>query len=317
LIKFLKAKEIWPRITTLAKKTKRSHVAVAYFGQEARRLLPLGAGSILVVDCHRRSVRGGRTCPHDLLALIKNKVEIHSCSNLHAKVFVFGKRAIIGSNNASNLSKNYLMEAAVETTDEDTVAACKEFVNGLRGDQVLAKYAEKLCKIWNPPKIFGPKSSADLTPRFHPLWVVPLIREEWDEIDDKKDKEAEPVAKSKLKNRRRFKLEKFQWKGDDPLSKSIKKGHQIIQAIEEAATHHLYRPARVIYLKRYRKNGKPQMIVYVETPRAKPEWRSIETVRAALGPLKQKLVVKHAARKIRDPKMAHILFQLWPGQKLD
>lgn len=169
--------ELWPRITELAKTSAKCMVAVAYFGQGAKKLLPLKAGSVLVVDCDKRSVKGSRTCPFDLLALIRKKVEVHSCSNLHAKVFVFGKRAIIGSCNASKLSTDYYLEAAVETTDPSVVSQCRDFIQRLRGDQISPKYAKELCKIWNPPKFHLIRQPS--IPRFHPLWVVPLIWDEW------------------------------------------------------------------------------------------------------------------------------------------
>jgi hypothetical protein len=244
MIRFLTAKEIWPRITELAKKTKKAHVAVAYFGQDARQLLPLRSGSVLVVDCHPKSVKGGRTCPHDLLALIKKKVEVHSCSNLHAKVFVFGNRAIIGSANASKLSRNYLLEAAVETTDKETVAECLKFINSLRGDQISPKYAKRRCKIWNPPKIAGLPTKPDQSPRFHPLWVVPLVLKEWDEVDDRQDAQAEPVAQKKLKDRKRFLLDKFHWHGGDKLGATVKVGHQLLQVLEEGNSQWVSPPSR-------------------------------------------------------------------------
>jgi hypothetical protein len=315
MITFLESKEIWPRITKLARKTKKSLVAVAYFGQGAKRLVPLNPGSVLVVDCHPRSVKGGRTCPYDLLALITKNVEVHSCSNLHAKAFVFGNRAIIGSTNASNLSKTFLIEAAVETTEKEAVEACREFINGLTGDRVSPKYAKQLCKKWNPPKVFVPRTRLhDGVPRFHPLWVVPLVRQDWDKLTEQKDAEAEPVARKKLKNRRRFKLDKFQWDSDDRFLGSVKTGDQLLQAIEEGKSHWLHPISRVIHLKRYSNGGKKQLLVYLELPQIKPARRRLQTVRTALGALSPKLIIKRAARRVTDPKMAHALFQLWPGQ---
>lgn len=116
-----------------------------------------------------------------------------------------------------------------------------------------------------------------------------------------------------MKNKHRFSLQSFHWRDDNPLMQQIKKGHQIIQAMKEGETHHLYPPSRVIHLKRYTKDGKPQILVYLESPKVKPAWRAEGTVRDALGPLEQRLILKNAARPIKDRKMAYILYQLWPG----
>jgi hypothetical protein len=140
------------------------------------------------------------------------------------------------------------------------------------------------------------------------------VRADWDDLDNAMDREAEPVAKQKLRSRKRFMLEKFHWHGDDPFLNKVKIGHQIIQAIRAGSAHRLYTPSRVIHTKRYTKGGTRQLIVYLEAPRLKPAWRAEETVRAALGPLEQKLVLKHAVRRIRDPRIAHVLFHQWPGR---
>src|SRR5437870_2463699 len=110
---------LWQRITALAKKNAHcSLVAVAYFGGAASELLPLGRGSVLVVDMSPRAVRSGQTDPSEIIKLLEKGVQIHSVENLHAKVFVLGSHVIIGSANASRHSANCLIEVAVETADE-------------------------------------------------------------------------------------------------------------------------------------------------------------------------------------------------------
>lgn len=311
--RLLPSKDIWPRITQLARKTKKALVAVAYCGQGASQMLPLRKGSVLIVDASQKTVKASGTSPDELILLLKNKVEIHNCSNLHAKVFVFGRRAIVGSNNVSSNSKGYYLEAAIETTDPAVVRACRELVLSLRGDQIQKAYATELKKLWNPPKPAGLRRP-DI-PRFHPLWVVPLIQDDWDETDNKNDEKAEPMAKTKLKNKKKFQLEKFQWEGGSLIA-DAKKGHQIIQAIEEGKERRFYPPSRIIHIKRYKKKGKPQAIYYLETPKVKPYKRSASTVTAALGKWDKKLVLKFAAQRINNPIMARILYQLWPGQDM-
>src|SRR6478752_282263 len=97
----LVARGIWGKITAAAVGSAASaNVAVAYFGAGASKLLPLKQGSRLVVDFSERAVTSGQTCPAEILKLIQRGVDVYSVSNLHAKVFVFRKRAFIGSTNA-------------------------------------------------------------------------------------------------------------------------------------------------------------------------------------------------------------------------
>jgi hypothetical protein len=96
----------WDRIQSLVEKHPgKCHVAVAYFGSGASRLLPLKAGSVLVVDMSERAVKSGQTKPSEVSKLLRDGVEVHSVENLHAKVFVVGNRALVGSTNVLHLSK--------------------------------------------------------------------------------------------------------------------------------------------------------------------------------------------------------------------
>src|SRR5262249_36005570 len=114
----------WKRLTKLAWQTTSAKVAVAYLCQGASKLLPLKSGSVLVVDLSKAAVRSGQACPQEVIKLLRKGVEVHSCSNLHAKVFAFGRRAIIGSTNVSRNSEHALIEAAVETTEPEVVRSC-------------------------------------------------------------------------------------------------------------------------------------------------------------------------------------------------
>jgi hypothetical protein len=54
----------WDRIQMLVNNQPgRCHVGVAYFGSGASKLLPLDAGSVLVIDMSERAVKSGQTKP--------------------------------------------------------------------------------------------------------------------------------------------------------------------------------------------------------------------------------------------------------------
>jgi hypothetical protein len=124
--------KIWPRITSLAQKyPSRSAIAVAFFSKNAAKQLPLERGSMLVVNLSPATLAAGLTNPYELEKLLHKGVEIYNNPRLHAKVFVFPGRAVVGSNNASHSSANELLEAAIEVTAKGTVAACKKYVKSL------------------------------------------------------------------------------------------------------------------------------------------------------------------------------------------
>lgn len=113
--------DVWTEISKAASNSKiPAHVAVAYFGQQGHKLLPLLKGSSLVVDASIISVAQGSTCPAALEQLRRKGVDIYSTQYLHAKVFAFDRVAVVGSANVSQHSASTLIEALlkVETKQE-------------------------------------------------------------------------------------------------------------------------------------------------------------------------------------------------------
>jgi hypothetical protein len=86
------------------------------------RRLPLKRGSVLVVRADRATMEQGQTDPWELEELVKNGVRVFPLKNLHAKMFIFAKWAVVGSMNASTNSwAGGLLEAAVEVNGKAVV----------------------------------------------------------------------------------------------------------------------------------------------------------------------------------------------------
>jgi hypothetical protein len=300
---------IWQTITRLARKTSSAKVAVAYFGQGASKLLPLKAGSVLVVDLSKTAVRCGQTCPDEIIKLLRKGVEIHSCSNLHAKVFVFGRRALVGSANASKHSEQGLIEAVVETTDAETVGSCKAFVDSLRGEHVDLDYARRLAKIYKPPKFAG--KAASQTPRHAPLWAVPLILEEWEPEDNKVFESNKILAEKKLKDQKRFRLDSYLWTGAG-FRRPLQVGELILQVIKEAPKRVMLTPAsRVILIRRYDTKDGKRMMVFLRTPKIRR--KNLRDVKDKIGEAGKLLRRLKSPRLIKIRKSVHDILHLWPS----
>ena len=129
--------ELWRRITAAVRRRQsRCHVAIAYFGKGAGKLLPLTRGSTLVVDASDAAVKVGLTDPRELLKLIRRHVAVYSVSNLHAKVVVAGDEAFVGSMNASRRSARELIEAAIHTDHRSVVREARRFVESLASQKL-------------------------------------------------------------------------------------------------------------------------------------------------------------------------------------
>lgn len=90
------------RIQALAK-SHSGYVAVAFLGKAATTLLPLREGGMLVTRAKKNAVKAGLVDPREGLKLLRRGVRVHDCAHLHAKVFVFGSRAMVGSAHVGTL----------------------------------------------------------------------------------------------------------------------------------------------------------------------------------------------------------------------
>jgi len=145
--------DVWTQISRSARKcSSASYVAVAFVGKGATRMMPLNKGSRLVVDASKRTVKAGLTNPFELEKYYKKGVKIYSHKDLHAKVFVFGDVAFVGSANVSTNSKSVLTEAILKSDVRSVLHSAKSFVKQIGlvemgQDEILA-----LQKVYVAPR---------------------------------------------------------------------------------------------------------------------------------------------------------------------
>jgi hypothetical protein len=302
----------WSRISNAVRQTPNNcFIAVAYFSDATR--LPLKRGSTLVVDMSKSSVRGGRTNPNELLKLVNRGVDVYSVGNLHAKVFAIGRRVFVGSTNVSETSATGgLVEAVVESTDPNLLASAKRFVKSLRGTLVTPHMARSMAKIYKPVdfgrargKHTGDQRSSDPHP---PLWVVSLVREDWDAHAKEQEKVGMPKARKRLRSSRYFRVEDFHWTGRRFIDR-VDRGHSVIQIIEEGNRRRMVYPTnRVIHVQRYVVGGVRNAIVFLESSR-RQRARNVKRVIERIGPAAR--ILKNAqASQVRDRALADALRSL-------
>ncbi len=267
----------WGRITSAARRTKGS-VAVAYLGAGAAKLLPLRAGSTLVVDASEAAVRSGQTDPRELESLHNAGVDVFSVGNLHAKVFVFGNVAIVGSTNVSNRSATQLVEAALETSVPGVVKTARNFVKAIATEPLGPEHIERLIKIYKPPKFLsrGPKQKKRrrVIPMHAPIRIVKLDRIRYSGAEKTAKNEGEQIARRELKAR--FWLDDYCSGAGHP-----KDGELVLQVVtERRGVVMVSPPGRVLHRQRVR--GSKGCIVFLEMP----AWRrrSLARARRLLSP---------------------------------
>ena len=300
------SRDIWPQLTKAARGSRqRCAVAVAYFGNGASRLLPLAKGSRLVVDASERSVASGQTCPTDLIKLVERGVAIYSVPNLHAKVFVLGRTAYIGSANVSSRSASQLVEAVIRTAERSTVRAAREFVQQHCLHQLTPTVLKRLAKLYRPPVVPGGKrgkprqAMTSKRPSLPRLLLAQLHLEDWSERDQALHDAGMLVAKKRQEHPRSFELESFRYTGKCPYSRV----DLVIQITDEGSAGVLVTPPGNVRFVRTRRDGNRLVsFVYLERPARRR--RQVKSLARALGCTQKRL---RRGGLIRDSSFAQSL----------
>jgi hypothetical protein len=303
--------DIWPQLSKAVRYSRRlCAVAVAYFGAGSSRLLPLPKGSRLVVDASERAVASGQTCPAELLKLVRSGVTVYSVPNLHAKVFVLGKTAYVGSTNASSRSASQLVEAVLRTTEPSAVQAARTFVEDHCLHELTPEVLNHLSKLYRPPLIPGGKSKQRLAPHSakHPtlprLHLAQLRRMEWNDRDQALHDAGLVVARRRRKHPRTFELTSFRVAGQC----RYQKGDVVIQVTDEGAGKVLVSPPANVLHVRGRKDAKGRIsFVYLE--HASRPRRDVRKLAHQLGRGSQRRLRRDGL--VRDKAFARSLLGLW------
>jgi len=259
---------IWQRIRTLNKKRGKRFVAVPYLGSGATERLHLRAGDLLVIDVSEGTIKSGQTDPREVIRYISHGVEVHSVQNLHAKVFIFGQTAIVGSTNISSSSESQLVEAGIESTSRSIVESCVSFIKSLRGNFTGLEYAKRMRRFFKPRK-FARRAKKNIHRSQKivtqtDIWAVPLVLENWEAEDYVQEAQAKQKAKRKLRNPRIFEIDDFCWTGKGFLE-NLRFGHRVLMCTEwDNGQTMVTPPGRIVAIHRYSVSGRSRGIVCLE-----------------------------------------------------
>jgi hypothetical protein len=116
--------QVWASISQAATRPGRRLIARAYAGKKAAELVPMRTGDIAVVNASRESLRAGLTYPGAVATWLDAGARVFSHEQLHAKVYLLGGCAFVGSANASAHSRDVLLEAALHSDRDRCVTRC-------------------------------------------------------------------------------------------------------------------------------------------------------------------------------------------------
>ncbi len=303
--------EVWAALRKSFGSARKAQVAVAFLGKGSFTRLRLSKGSTLVVNAGLEAVRSGLTDPRELLNYVRAGVRVYSQSQLHAKIFVVGRTAYVGSANVSFNSEHRLIESIVAFTDAGVISKARQFVMDLATERLGPEALRELQAQYREPKLklLGARDKPrTVEDRKFPL-AVSLVIKKWSEEAHEADARGQPVAHKKLRNSRDFRLEDFEFTGEKNLQRLVLRRY-VYQVVQSGKNKFLHPGGRIVHIERFKDEGRPAAIIYVELPR-KRRARRLTGLLPQLGETGQMLKSLKMIRDIRSASAAARLARLF------
>jgi hypothetical protein len=264
MLKYLCDGDLWATLTRLSKACKvRQHVAVPYLGQGGSDLLKFRPGDVLICALNKGQSRNGSVYPAEIRKLQKKGVEVYLEDDLHAKVFLFGSKAVVCSANLSVHSRSGLDEAGLLTTDRGVVSKIRQWFSLRKQEMASQQYVRDCNKVYQPPeKPRAPKKRgqenrsrmwlfwSDETDEYPPLGEGQVFRA------------GESVAKKRLRQPRHFEADSVRCSGRNRFTDEVCPEDAVIEVWKD---REVYEPCRVLTVRYLR--SKQATYIYFESPR--------------------------------------------------
>lgn len=133
----------WAELTRVSRLKGPRYAAIAFIGADARDMLGLEDGDVLVCNVGKGAVENGATNPFALKEFVDRGVRAYNCESLHAKVLAVKNCAAVGSANASR-SSSLSLEAVVVSNERAFISEVRGLVERAieAGTEVGEEYLE-------------------------------------------------------------------------------------------------------------------------------------------------------------------------------
>jgi hypothetical protein len=296
--------DLWQAIHAVHRDRGKKWVAVPYVSPGAVARFPLRRNDVLVLRFDDQTIRNSGTDPKEVIQYLSRDVRVYNRNDLHAKVYVSNRRAVVGSANLSGRSEERLKEAGVASTDRRFIRQAREFVHSLRGQPISLEWARSKTGLYVPPRGTGERRGVEVG---QAMWAISFGF--GDRSDQAKEAAAEAVKSAKRKLRRpdRFQLLVLQTYKQIP----IKEGDWVFQYCQDGRERYFEAPARVLAIKRYRESrGENQVIVVQERKRLRA--RSAGEFITKLRKTGIRLRRPSRFYRVTNAKLKEALFGEWP-----
>ena len=315
MLQFLHRENLWRELQTISRRRNSPlFVAAPFVGAIGGKLLRLKRDDVLVVALTLPNSRNGSVCPAEIRRLQKKGVKVYTTQDLHAKVLLCGRRAIVSSANLSQTSFDHLDEAGLLTTDATTVKKVSKWFDQRMINEVGPEWLNICEKAYKPPK--GGMAQTGKRTRQHTrtgLWLLGIKFTEFPKDEEAVAEEGQIEAKRELADARKFEVFPVRWTGKTRFLSQIRKGDIIIPITKEHTARHVEEAALLLGTKKTKsRRGTPVTYLYLERrrrPNSVP-WKAFKPHCASLG---LKLGREVVSRELTNPVQAQQVLAIVPG----
>jgi hypothetical protein len=306
MLRFLGDADTWRVLRSIGRNRRRPplYAAVSFLGNGGGKLLSLRRGDVLIVALTLANSRNGSVCPAEIERLQKAGVRVFLAPDLHAKVFLCGRKTIVSSTNLSQTSFALLDEAAILTNEPRIAKHVRSWFTRRTLEPVTPEWLAVCAKAYRPPRsgIFRTLGTKRRTTS-QAVWLLGLeLLEEYPKDELEAYKSGRSLARRRLSNAKAFTLDEIRWSGKE--CDLFQRGDTIIQTIKTSRSHFAEEMARLIDLTRTKtKRGKPVAYLWLESPKRpkRVSWRDFKRECASFG---LKLGSRVTIRQLSDSAQA-------------
>lgn len=181
------SEELWTELRRLARKHSPRLAAVAYVTSDEQ--VRFGQGDTLVCDATDAAITSGQTSAAVLRRAYDRKARLFSSPGLHAKVFLLGRVAVVGSANLSSMSVTELNEAALITDDARATSGVRLLIEDLaqKADAIDEAFLRRIEKLPVARARRGSRRRHSIRLPARRAWLISLVPIDPDEHADEQE----------------------------------------------------------------------------------------------------------------------------------
>lgn len=303
-------------LRALARSTKGPRkVAVPYVGRGASSLLPLRGGDVLLCALTLANAKMGSVTPSELRLLRRNGVKLFTREDLHAKVYLFGSRAVVCSANLSHNSGK-LDEAGVLVTDREEVAAIREWFEMRLVEPVTSGWLARCAKAYRPPRFEGSNTERSIASKsVAGPWLVATVPDNTDRpAEEPLRSNVIEVASRRRVHPRKDDIETLRWTGRTHFTQEAKRGDNIVRLLREGQSSKYLPHGRILEKRGGRSaTGKPITYFGIEMPK---DYRTVPGTKLTAALHAEGLTLRRVRGRVVNRDLALALLRLTSPERL-